>query len=165
MELFFLKTISGCNVGLWGVDCKNDCHEACADCDLSTGCCNILKNNSEPMTTDGLKLCITNPIAIPETTLANVQTSTTVKVKTQKLVYKSNHKDHTDKVSENNYDELIKKLILITIMAVISIAMVFIIIFVVFFKYYGISKNNKGIRNRWSKLTTSDNIYGKLIKI
>lgn len=46
----------------------------------------------------------------------------------------------TMQVTVYKYDELVTKLIWISVMTVVSIAMVFVIMFVVFFNCYGVSK-------------------------
>lgn len=50
----------------------------------------------------------------------------------------------TMRVTVYKYDELVTKLIWISVMTVVAIAMVFIIMFVVFFNCYGVSKLDDG---------------------
>lgn len=60
-------------------------------------------------------------------------------------------------VTVYKYDELVKKLIWISVMTVIAIAMVFVIMFVVFFNCYGVSK----VENRTRPTSTSaSKVYG-----
>lgn len=61
------------------------------------------------------------------------------------------------------YDELVKKLIWISAMTVISIAIVFIIMFVMFLKCYGVSKVDDRIKNQQSMSARKFN--GKLITV
>lgn len=64
----------------------------------------------------------------------------------------------TMQVTVYKYDELVKKLIWISVMTVIAIAMVFAIMFVVFFNCYGASKVEN--RTRPTTTTTTDKVYG-----
>lgn len=64
-------------------------------------------------------------------------------------------------VTVYKYDELIKKLIWISAMTVIAIAMVFIIMFVVFFNCYGVSKPSDRNENLPQTQLTSNKYHGK----
>lgn len=64
------------------------------------------------------------------------------------------------------YDELVKKLVWISAMTVVAIAMVFVIMFVVFFNYYGVSKvTDTTAENRRPASTAGNKIHGTYIRI
>lgn len=63
------------------------------------------------------------------------------------------------------YDELVKKLIWISAMTVIAIAIVFIIMFVMFLKCYGMSKVDDRIKNQQSMSASVNKFNGKFITV
>lgn len=104
---------------------------------------------------------ITEDIVVEETTLSSSSSPSPLPKRLQKdgfvgtvtkvevMVYK--------------YDELVKKLIWISAMTVIGIAIVFIIMFVLFLKCYGMSKVNDRIKNQQSISATVNKFNGKLM--
>lgn len=197
---------SGCDVGYWGIGCKNVCHKACSDCDHRTGCCyTVIVGARTPVA--GLKFCATRPVAMASVRTArddgvdtaedppDAMRSHSRSSRTQApvighatLQVKSNTSEGTQgspaipeakftemstedymvvdepevtlaqqppktrngssfvgtvttmQVTVYKYDELVTKLIWISVMTVVAIAMVFVIMFVVFFNCYGVSK-------------------------
>lgn len=240
------QRVSECDIGYWGMTCKNTCNRACPDCDHRTGCCKTTISD-DPVALVGLTFCayaktppqISEPRNSTEhrdddeeyrTTRSQMKISSTVThepallestetemkiqanltrtaVETQNALVAKNQsvieniavekttlspsssslplsstpptsskrlqKDGTGFVSTvtkvevmvYKYDELVKKLICISAMTVLAIAMVFIIMFVMFLNCYGVAKVDDRTQNRQSMPATLNKFNGKLTSV